>query len=1719
MRKEFRKFKCIIAVLLVFVMIIACGPSTVIAKADTSTRLTTEAKQGVILHAWDWSFNTVTANLDAIKAAGYTEVQVSPIQVNKDVTGEYTTSDKWWILYQPAGFQIGNKQLGTEDEFKAMCAAAKDNGIKIIVDTIVNHMGNNGDANFPDDEVAILDPDLSLANHPEMWHVDKNGKLNVISDYNNRYDVTHNGVGLPDLNTANPTLQAKIHSYLQKCLDDGAAGFRFDTAKHVELPIDADGIKSDFWPNVLTGLHTTDGSTPFVYGEVLQGGADNLAGYTEYFNTTASNYGSDIRSTVGVGDGAGSNLSGNFDKLKSYDVPSSINPSELVTWVESHDTYANDSAESTAMTDEQIKNGWAIVASRANSTPLFFNRPAGRKKLQGNIGDAGNDNWKDSDVVAINKFHSAMDGQDESLTKLSDNVLMIERGTSGSASAKGVVIVNLGSDAYTLADQAINLADGSYNNCATTDETFNVTGGKISGTVSSGITVLYAGGAHELPVITPKVSIDKEDCSFVDKLDLTLHATSAASATYSIDGIDQGSFTDGQTITIGESAAPGAKVTVKVSGTTGSKTVTEIYTYMKRDKSAKATIYFTKPDGWQIPYAYVNNDLNENYNGAAWPGNKMVKIGTNLYKLEIDGFTDSQVIFNDWFYGSHQTSAFAISSNGMKLYDTDKVWKDTAALTEDTSVSGDEVTNGTAKVYFQKPVTADWNYNDVNIYFYGKGGPSWPGVPMTKVDGTTNLYTYTLPAGLEGSNVIFNANGGNIQVPGHNQSGLTAPANSSMIYADGIWKEYVEAGTSKVYFRKPADWGEPKVYAYSIAGNAESKVSGDVSTWPGVAMEKVAGTETLYSYTFSSDSQNINVIFSDGTNQYPSSGGYKLLAGESKIYDNGALRDFKIDDLQEPEAPPVAGQGVTKVYFKNTFGWAKVDVYAYNDGTSDKVKDWPGVSAVDEGNGLYSYTLPKGFESATVIYNNGGNGKQTNNLPTKVGSTMEFVSDGTDTNGNPTGNLVSKSKVYFKNTLGWDSVKIHYWQDGGSSTTWPGASMVYEGDNLYSYTMPDGYGNANVIFNNNGKGQQTPTKKAEDGKTLILDGDNWREFTAADIPGATTEDPNKPSDSDSKEIGSRVYVKVPVGWVGIPNIHYWNTAGKTTTWPGNPMKDEGNGLYSYGIPKPFGDVTIIINDGSNKIADKEGKNEFDVKLGSSIIFKDGEWKEYVEPTEVSKTPTVTSTVYPTTNTVRGTAGSNADVILSVEEVTQITTSEGAKVETISKTEEKTIGSTTADKDGNWSVNIPAQNEGTVIKVTSKEEGKIEASITVTVIGESNNPVQQETSKIPTITGIIYSTTNTVKGTAGANADIVLSAENEVKYTTSAGAQVVTKSEVEEKEIGSTKADGNGNWSVKIPIQERGTVIKVTAREEGKLEASITVTVIRNSSSSSSSSKKVTTVTADGNTTTIKSTDVAIVSKEILSSSTSNIKVDLSQPIVGKGIFEALASKQNKTLILTGDNVTWVFNGADMLTGGATDIDTTIKSTSQNSELINSLVDGKQVFNLSFAYKGILPGKAIIQANVDSKYNGKTMYMYFYSLANNRLTLVAQDITVKDGVATFQITKGSDYVLSETKVAGAVKEGWNQTSNGSWIFVKDENNTTGWIKDGANWYLTDKSGIMQTGWAKDSDGKWYYLSSTGAMKTGWINDNGTWYYLSQSGDMLSNTSVDGYTLGADGVWVA
>lgn len=49
----------------------------------TDYNLADNVQDGVILHAWNWSYNTIKENLDTIAQSGYTTVQTSPVQQPK----------------------------------------------------------------------------------------------------------------------------------------------------------------------------------------------------------------------------------------------------------------------------------------------------------------------------------------------------------------------------------------------------------------------------------------------------------------------------------------------------------------------------------------------------------------------------------------------------------------------------------------------------------------------------------------------------------------------------------------------------------------------------------------------------------------------------------------------------------------------------------------------------------------------------------------------------------------------------------------------------------------------------------------------------------------------------------------------------------------------------------------------------------------------------------------------------------------------------------------------------------------------------------------------------------------------------------------------------------------------------------------------------------------------------------------------------------------------------------------------------------------------------------------------------------------------------------------------------------------------------------------------------------------------------------------------------
>lgn len=599
------------------------------AAVQNSYGLTENINEGTILHAWCWSFNTIKENLQKIAEAGFTSVQTSPI--NQCIVGEgggmqLYGNGKWYYHYQPTLYTIGNYQLGTLDEFKSLCAEAETYGIHIIVDVVANHCSSDYNSISPE-----------IKNLPGGAFHDNFG----IGDYNNRYQCTQGTLlNLCDLNTQNTNVQQMILNYLKECVAAGADGFRYDAAKHIELPddkpVDGHDFASNFWPTVL------DNGSEFQYGEILQDKGSRTAAYSEYMSVTASSYGGTLRDAVKSGYLNASNL----ENYRSDGAPTE----KLVTWVESHDNYTGDGSWS-QLDNQNIRQAWAVISARGDTTPLFFNRPDGSSTTdqwgKNRIGIAGDDNYCHPEVAAVNQFRNAMVGLPNELSNpTGDNsVLMIERGSAGA------VIINA-SDKDVPLDFATDVADGTYTDEAT-GIPVTVSGGKMNGTVKAGaVAVIYN---SEL-VKQPTVSISQSGGQFRGTLTLTLTARNTTEATYKIGNNAPVKYTSGDKITIGADMAENTSVDITLYGKNDDGETTKTYTFTKIATpflEGETVVYFDNSQyNWDNVniYVYYRNNNNSVINNAEWPGVKMTDLGGDMYGYALDAswnYSTAYVIFNN----------------------------------------------------------------------------------------------------------------------------------------------------------------------------------------------------------------------------------------------------------------------------------------------------------------------------------------------------------------------------------------------------------------------------------------------------------------------------------------------------------------------------------------------------------------------------------------------------------------------------------------------------------------------------------------------------------------------------------------------------------------------------------------------------------------------------------------------------------------------------------------------------------------------------------------------------------------------------------------------------------------------------------------------------------------------------------------------------------------
>ena len=146
-----------------------------------------------ILHMFGWKFVAITEHLDKVAEQGFTAIQVGPVQGTK-FTEE---TAPWWGCYQPTNLQIGNAQIGSKEEFTAMCSKAHQLGLKVVVDIVLRH-------------VASDDRDTSKPHHS----VDKQllqyiKPVGECYDYKNREAYTTMRTGMPMLDYDNPQLQRR----------------------------------------------------------------------------------------------------------------------------------------------------------------------------------------------------------------------------------------------------------------------------------------------------------------------------------------------------------------------------------------------------------------------------------------------------------------------------------------------------------------------------------------------------------------------------------------------------------------------------------------------------------------------------------------------------------------------------------------------------------------------------------------------------------------------------------------------------------------------------------------------------------------------------------------------------------------------------------------------------------------------------------------------------------------------------------------------------------------------------------------------------------------------------------------------------------------------------------------------------------------------------------------------------------------------------------------------------------------------------------------------------------------------------------------------------------------------------------------------------------------------------------------------------------------------
>ena len=443
-------------------------------------------ENGAIVHLFQWNWDSVAAECtDFLGPNGYSGVQVSPPQEHVVIPSSEGGEYPWWQDYQPVSYQIDNTRRGTAEDFEDMVDTCADQGVRIYVDAVINHMtgpqegSSTGSAGTTWEQYEY--PDLFGDGEASYTYDDFGPCYDTIENWDDKEEVQNcELLDLADLDTGSSHVQDQIVRYLNEMIDLGVGGFRVDATKHIpEEHVEAIFAQLDDVPGW--------GGQPHVYHEVIGDDTVPYTNYTDYGQITNFDYQRDVANRF---------ADGNIAELTDMDQYGDLTSEEAVVFIDNHDTQRSEPTLTYADGDRYYL-ATAFMLAHPYGTPVVMSSydfqgndaegPPSIGEVEGNPAgwvtedtDCSGSDWvcehRDEAVSGMVSFRNAVSGTDltERATDGSDRVAF-DRGEVGFAA------FNASGDTWELTAET-SLPDGTYDNVAGSGGA-TVSDGQVTATV------------------------------------------------------------------------------------------------------------------------------------------------------------------------------------------------------------------------------------------------------------------------------------------------------------------------------------------------------------------------------------------------------------------------------------------------------------------------------------------------------------------------------------------------------------------------------------------------------------------------------------------------------------------------------------------------------------------------------------------------------------------------------------------------------------------------------------------------------------------------------------------------------------------------------------------------------------------------------------------------------------------------------------------------------------------------------------------------------------------------------------------------------------------------------------------------------------------------------------------------------------------------------------